>query len=227
MFDRFGKTTGYGQYAPGRDLPVDDPEGQPGRPRKQPQADIASAVMGGIPVGGVAPFQGAKQTTQPEARFDPTQRSPNTGINGPAPSAIDQLSGVAGAPPSQAAASAPPPALGTDAWIGSMLQKYNSTDDPGYWKGVINKSYAQHGTPEQDAAFWEDRIMRGDGAADVKSGKVSKFQDNKGNSPFLGGIPNFGQAILGPQPNAIPQDYATRLREQIFQALQGNVQKQA
>lgn len=63
MFDGYGRPTGYGQMAPGRDVP------QPKKRQQEAQPDITAAIGAGMPVGGTdTPFQGAKQTVQPVAK---------------------------------------------------------------------------------------------------------------------------------------------------------------
>lgn len=54
MFDKFGRVEGFGQIAPGRDLPTLEESGQPGRPRKTP---LTQAIGAGVPQGM---FAGAK-----------------------------------------------------------------------------------------------------------------------------------------------------------------------
>jgi hypothetical protein len=56
IYDKYNRGVGFGQMAPGRDLPeMDDP-------RVQQRTNINTAIAGGMPVGGVAPFAGAAQT---------------------------------------------------------------------------------------------------------------------------------------------------------------------
>lgn len=63
MFDNYGRTQGFGQIAPGRDLPDAN---NPRRGRRFGQPDVNAAITGGIPQGGAdTPFAGAQQTTQP------------------------------------------------------------------------------------------------------------------------------------------------------------------
>lgn len=115
MFDRYGRTTGYGQIAPGRDLPNDDPQGQPGRPRK-PGPDLQSAIMGAGPAVSDT-FQGAKQTTQVE----PKKVELGAPLGAPAtstqPSAIDGLA-PQGTPP----ATAPKPSFQTNLMEGDPFK---------------------------------------------------------------------------------------------------------
>jgi hypothetical protein len=61
MFDQYGRTEGYGQMAPGRDVP------QAKARRRTAGPDIGAAIGGvppsGVPVGGAqTPFNGAQQT---------------------------------------------------------------------------------------------------------------------------------------------------------------------
>lgn len=57
MFDKYGRVTGYGQIAPGRDVEEYDTPGRPGRPR------IGEAIGAAVPVKPPqATFRGAQQT---------------------------------------------------------------------------------------------------------------------------------------------------------------------
>lgn len=63
MFDQYGRVTGDGQIAPGRDLP----QMQDSRRRRRQNPDIQSAITGGMPIGGVQP---PMQTAQPVAKTE-------------------------------------------------------------------------------------------------------------------------------------------------------------
>lgn len=61
MFDKYNRTTGYGQMAPGRDVEELDEQGQPKRSGANIQSAIMGSSPGGMPVSNV-PFKGAQQT---------------------------------------------------------------------------------------------------------------------------------------------------------------------
>lgn len=77
MFDRYGRTTGYGQIAPGRDVEELDEQGRPiGRPRNG-QPNIGQAI--GVPQGT---FKGAETVGTPPMRSDIDTLFGNTGVSG-------------------------------------------------------------------------------------------------------------------------------------------------
>lgn len=88
MFDQYGRVEGFGQIAPGRDVPQAKRRRAPGQP------DIQAAIGGaasGVPMGGAAaPFMGAQQTgiapsAEPGGIAGPAAGNPVQGPGGQTP----------------------------------------------------------------------------------------------------------------------------------------------
>lgn len=97
IFDKFGRATGYGQMAPGRDLP--QTQNELARKRGVMQSAISGAP-GGMPQGGTTtPFNGAKQTIG-AATAAPSKRGIASAIQG-ASSGLGDVLGQMSRPQSQ------------------------------------------------------------------------------------------------------------------------------
>jgi len=238
MFDQYGRTTGFGQTAPGRDV---------AKPRTpgQGQPDVASAINGGI-VPPSASFRGAQQTigAPPYA-----PESGNTGVTG----------GGFGNTIPEAPQQAPqaPQGLGQ---FGGKLEGFDGTklmgdhNSPKYQIGRALSHFdpKQGFTPEVEAAL--DALGLGD-----FSGKLGgdKFSVSGNVDPRFKGVTEFdyirdlengggiqfqglnGEAAPGPGSNPLSSaimgnfgpggaqatdigggDAVAQLRQQIMQALQ-------
>lgn len=154
LFDKFGRATGYGQMAPGRDSAVPEEPGQPGRPRRQ--ENINSAISG-MPVGN-QPMTGAQQTigTQPKPTPQPSAMSSLFGgQQRQSPTGQPLASQAPSAPPAQAPV---PPANQQEGWAFSDVlgkqpfAKFNY--DP--------KAYGDYGQfRDQIAGFGEESASNG------------------------------------------------------------------
>lgn len=99
MFDKFGRTTGYGQIAPGRDLPVTNQVGEQEDDEQKRQREIISGAIGGMPIGGIAPFAGAANSIGARAHTA-GPAFPNTGVAGGKDRGMPVASGAALGPSS-------------------------------------------------------------------------------------------------------------------------------
>ena len=248
IFDQYGRVTGYGQMAPGRDLPNNAPPGQPGRPRTQPYQDAILGNTAGIPSGT---FAGASTVG-------------NTGVSGRA------TGGVPGyrpsAPATQPAAIPPQNAAPDYSSYANTLGQFTIGNGQGYDPSKLadpthgdsakyrigrvlshfdlSKGLQQPGVQEAlNAAHLSDggvRVIDGDeiellGKADPSMGRtrhldlISDFDSGHGRAAFLqqdkGGIPQgampnpFQSAILGTAGTPQAETNSTRLRQLIMQAL--------
>lgn len=189
LTENTGRPPGYDQTSPFQSTAK--PAGQ------VPQEKNPTGAGSGTPMQPTDPTMAGWRTAAPTRQLgDPhgnaihqmgQEMSPlQQAIAGPAPSGMSAAPSFGSAGASATGALAPPAAPPMSAVgqqssfpqsdhdrLGALLQKYHSTDNPGYWDQVA----ADHGGFDKTGAGWlEDRIMRGDGSALVKSGQVQKVQ---------------------------------------------------
>lgn len=186
MFDKFGQPYGYGQIAPGRDIPK-----PPDQQQQQSQAaPLQQAIASGAPQYPTDPsFTAWRQRPQPRSLDDPNNGAssvmpgsspfvnsqPNNISTQPLARAIAQppvaAQDPALAPPSQGGLGAAPFTPGgshqdpayVDSFIAHMGQQPGVNpsvkNDPNYWKGKI--SSGELGT---DQNYWSQKMMTPEGA---------------------------------------------------------------
>jgi hypothetical protein len=106
-------------------------------------------------------------------------------------------------------------AFNLNSWADQQLKGANSTDDPNYWYGKLASDPKAAAGDQSALGYWADRIARGNGAAAVKNGTMSLFNDTPGGTPgqtsAFGdgfGIVNGGGTNTPTNPNANAQQDA-------------------
>jgi len=212
MFDKFGRVEGFGQIAPERDLPHVRQPGQPGRPRTQPAPNIATAI-GAPPIP--TPMAGASVINTPAPLgFDPNKwsnpnkQSPKYIVGRSLQSVRDQFAGL--------------DEVGQKKFVENHLKSLVPEIQKQGWKvhDVRNEKMLISGGPNNEPPHWADAVGDIGGASTVQW-----YVNQPGGGG--GGIAALSRAIGGfapatTQPTVQSGDYATRVREQIMRALQGN-----
>lgn len=248
MIEDYGRESGYGQIAPGRDTPKVDQQKKNGRPR---QEAINTAILGGLPAQN-AVFKGAEQSVgavnAPSYNTGGWEATvAKGGVNGGTLSVDGQPSTPAN------------PSWNTDGFSAPGYTAQNFGNAMGGWdqskwadtnhqtpKYAVGRILQESGAPSIEnlgkalqniqqaypgATFnGKDKItIPGVGTFDVltNSGSGQGMQwawqpvGGEGGGNNLQGMANpMASAIMGTVPNtAMGGDYATRIREQVMQAL--------
>jgi hypothetical protein len=232
MFDADGRIMGYGQQAPGRDLPVVnkrrkglDGVPQPGQP------DINAAIMSGVPMGGTqTPFMGARQTTMNNTGVAGSRGGGGMSFgNGPGGGGpVGPGMGVPGAP----GAIAPRPggggmAIGAEsiydtsgmsdeqkARMASDTQARRARDQAGFDadSAYLAANGGQWGSRQQYRPEGADPNAGDYGGKLVGGSLFDKQQETQGSQGIQGGPGGLGGSA-NPSTPSVKQNFQTRLME--------------
>lgn len=132
----------------------------------------------GAPTTPAAPTDPAAFQSPFSTETQSTRTTADAGAPPPAP-ATPSLGASIAAGTTVGAKGVAPAAFDPASWVTSALSSAQSTDDPNYWIGKIqaDPNVQNAATRDSALAYWTQRINQGDGAAAVKAGTVSKFND--------------------------------------------------
>jgi len=232
LYDKYNRGVGYGQMAPGRDLPTNEPPGQPGRPRGQ-NPIVGQAIMGGMPVGGATPFKGAQQTINSQQPSPINSLfAPGTGITGTATQ--DQKQDIASQAPQVEAAIR----SGLNGYEPSKLNAEHAAKSPKYAFGMLAREFDD--TPEGLLAMSKDPRFAAAGFQYVGKDKILAPDPSKGGQLATidvglgfsaGGRKGWQWGYEGPSgatPMASPMSTAPMTQQQqLLSAIEGNQPQQS